>query len=103
MKSDQRAGVDIRTIAQLMGRGTIQMSMRYAHLSPDHNQAAVDRLIVFGSKRTPKRTPGKGEPVSSLQSHAKVAKLADAPDLGSGGATRGGSSPPFRTIPVLSI
>ena len=28
---------------------------------------------------------------------AKVAKLADAPDLGSGGATRGGSSPPFRT------
>src|ERR1700710_417457 len=44
--------------------------------------------------------------------HAKVAKLADAPDLGSGGAIRGGSSPPFRTIfspnieprtPALSI
>jgi hypothetical protein len=30
--------------------------------------------------------------------YAKVAKLADAPDLGSGGATHGGSSPPFRTI-----
>ena len=29
---------------------------------------------------------------------AKVAELADAPDLGSGGETRGGSSPPFRTI-----
>ena len=29
--------------------------------------------------------------------NAKVAKLADAPDLGSGGVTRGGSSPPFRT------
>ena len=29
--------------------------------------------------------------------HARVAELADAPDLGSGGATRGGSSPPFRT------
>ena len=28
---------------------------------------------------------------------AKVAELADAPDLGSGGETRGGSSPPFRT------
>ena len=26
-----------------------------------------------------------------------MAELADAPDLGSGGATRGGSSPPFRT------
>jgi hypothetical protein len=30
---------------------------------------------------------------------AKVAELADAPDLGSGGATHGGSSPPFRTNP----
>jgi integrase len=53
------AGVDIRTIAQLMGHGTIQMSMRYAHLSPDHNQSAVDRLVEFGPKGTPKRTPGK--------------------------------------------
>ena len=33
----------------------------------------------------------------SEQGNAKVAKLADAPDLGSGGATHGGSSPPFRT------
>ena len=29
--------------------------------------------------------------------HAKVAELADAPDLGSGGETHGGSTPPFRT------
>ena len=29
--------------------------------------------------------------------HAKVAELADAPDLGSGTARCGGSSPPFRT------
>ena len=28
---------------------------------------------------------------------ADVAKLVDAPDLGSGGATRGGSSPSIRT------
>jgi hypothetical protein len=42
-----------------MGHGTIQMSMRYAHLSPDHNQSAVDRLVEFGPKGTPKRTPGK--------------------------------------------
>jgi integrase len=53
------AGVDIRTIAQLMGHGTIQMSMRYAHLSPDHNQAAVDRLTTFGTERTPNRTSKK--------------------------------------------
>ena len=33
--------------------------------------------------------------------NAKVAELADAPDLGSGGETRGGSSPPFRTRLLL--
>jgi hypothetical protein len=33
---------------------------------------------------------------------AKVAELADAPDLGSGGETRGGSSPPFRTNPFCN-
>ena len=33
-----------------------------------------------------------------------MAELADAPDLGSGAARRGGSSPPFRTnIPLLQI
>jgi integrase len=39
--------VDIRTVAQLMGHRTIQMTMQYAHLAPDHNQSAVDRLASF--------------------------------------------------------
>jgi len=39
------AGVGIRTVAQLIGHSTIQMTMRYAHLSPEHTQAAVDRLV----------------------------------------------------------
>src|ERR1039457_854807 len=34
---------------------------------------------------------------SICETHARVAELADAPDLGSGGENRGGSSPPFRT------
>jgi integrase len=58
------ASVDIRTIAQLMGHGTIQMSMRYAHLSPDHNQAAVDRLEEYKIKGTPKRTPVQSKKVA---------------------------------------
>jgi hypothetical protein len=37
----------------------------------------------------------RGSPIEPAP--AKVAELADAPDLGSGGETRGGSSPPFRT------
>jgi hypothetical protein len=28
-----------------MGHSTIQMTMRYAHLAPEHTQAAVDRLV----------------------------------------------------------
>src|SRR5262249_27853502 len=40
--------------------------------------------------------PPRGRP-SSLSVRARGAKLADAPDLGSGGATRGGSNPPSRT------
>lgn len=39
------AGVDIRTVAQLMGHATIQMTMRYAHLAPEHNQGAVEKLV----------------------------------------------------------
>jgi site-specific recombinase XerD len=40
------AGVDLRTVAELMGHETIQMTMRYAHLAPAHKLAAVERLAV---------------------------------------------------------
>ena len=40
------AGVDLRTIADLMGHKTIQMTMRYAHLAPDHRASAVERLVT---------------------------------------------------------
>ncbi len=38
------AGVDIRTVAELMGHRTLQMTMRYAHLAPEHKAAAVAKL-----------------------------------------------------------
>lgn len=44
-------GTDLRTVAELMGHRTIQMTMRYAHLAPEHKQAAVDRLASFGKPR----------------------------------------------------
>jgi hypothetical protein len=45
------------------------------------------------------------EPSSPLviDFYAWVAKLADAPDLGSGGVTRGGSTPPPRTIFFMEL
>lgn len=40
------AGVDIYRIKTLMRHKTINMTMRYAHLSPDYSQGAVDLLTV---------------------------------------------------------
>ncbi|HWG20714.1 MAG TPA: site-specific integrase [Terracidiphilus sp.] len=44
------AGVDIRTVAALLGHSTIQMTMRYAHLAPNREQQAVDRLVPGSSQ-----------------------------------------------------
>jgi hypothetical protein len=43
------AGVDLRTVAELMGHKTIQMTMRYAHLALKHNLAAVEKLVSLTS------------------------------------------------------
>ena len=53
------------------------------------------------------RVPARGSVTNDLLCYsrfwfAKVAELADAPDLGSGTERCGGSSPPFRTIAVSS-
>jgi site-specific recombinase XerD len=38
------AGVDLRTVQELMGHKTIAMTVRYSHLAPKHTLAAVERL-----------------------------------------------------------
>jgi site-specific recombinase XerD len=40
------AGVDLRTVQvqELMGHTSIQITVRYSHLSPKHTLAAVERL-----------------------------------------------------------
>ncbi|MFN2266857.1 MAG: tyrosine-type recombinase/integrase, partial [Desulfonatronovibrio sp.] len=44
-------GTPLLTIKELMGHKTIEMTMRYAHLMPDHKREAVDKLSA--------RKPGK--------------------------------------------
>ena len=41
------AGVDLRTVAELLGHKKIQMTMRYAHLAPQHKLAALEKLNSF--------------------------------------------------------
>jgi site-specific recombinase XerD len=38
------AGVDLRTVQELMGHKSIQMTVRYSHLTPKHTLAAVELL-----------------------------------------------------------
>jgi site-specific recombinase XerD len=53
------AGVDLRSVQELMGHQSIEMTMRYAHLSPDHLRSAVQKLM------------GKPEPAPSSSEKPK--------------------------------
>jgi site-specific recombinase XerD len=46
------AGVDVRTIQELMGHKTIAMTVRYAHLAPKHTMAAVQCLDATAQSRS---------------------------------------------------
>lgn len=51
-------GVDLRTVGELLGHRTFQMTMRYAHLAADHKHEAVSRL----DKRTSTGRSAKRDP-----------------------------------------
>ena len=43
------AGVDLRTVQELMGHKNIEMTVRYSHLTPKHTLTAVQRLTATDS------------------------------------------------------
>jgi site-specific recombinase XerD len=55
------AGVDIRTVQELMGHKQITQTMRYAHLSPQHRTGALEKL----SAQLPPKAPPKQKPPKS--------------------------------------
>ena len=52
------AGVDLRTVAELLGHRTLQMVIRYSDLAPEHQASAVDRLVKARNKRDTKSDTG---------------------------------------------
>lgn len=57
-------GTDLRTVQDLMGHKTITMTQRYAHLSPEHQREAVQRLADEESTDTKTDTTKKQEAAS---------------------------------------
>ena len=45
------AGVDLNTVRELLGHKSIAMTLRYAHLAPEHKAAAVESLVKGGGRR----------------------------------------------------
>ena len=72
------AGVDLATVKELLGHETLEMTMRYAHLAPQHSAQAVERLtgLFISAAPTPEAPTGAGgarreHAVSGRQSTAK--------------------------------
>jgi hypothetical protein len=66
------AGVDLRTVAELMGHRTIQMTMRYAHLAPDHKQSAVERLVKSSRAGKSRRKQSATRSATASEKRSKV-------------------------------
>jgi len=81
------AGVDLRTVQELLGHKTVAMTLRYSHPSPAHQLAAVQRLdpkptgtaTGTGEKAAANAEPERQKPLVSqgLLSGPRVTRTLD--------------------------
>lgn len=57
------AGVDLRTVQELMGHKSIEMTLRYSHLSPQHTRTAMETLEARFSVPSP--APSHNTPLNA--------------------------------------
>jgi hypothetical protein len=81
------AGVDLRTVQELLGNKTLVMTLRYAHLSPAHRLDAVQRLNRADSVDASSTTSSTSDRTRSRAVRTGGVDLLDGSDeSGSGGA-----------------
>jgi site-specific recombinase XerD len=66
------AGVDLRTVQELLSHKEIKMTLRYTHLSPTHKRAAIETLERRFSGKSPANFPNIPA-VTISQKRAKIA------------------------------
>jgi hypothetical protein len=103
------AGVDLRTVQELMVHKTLAMTLRYAHLSPAHQLDAVQRLNREPTATTTatdaepaKVARGGGAEVLTLPKETSGGALDRTGDLGIM-SRRPGSQPSLRSCVLSSV
>jgi len=71
------AGVPLKTVQELMGHKTIQMTARYAHLSPGHLQNAVELLSGGNGHQTATRERKKPTATRTATRAKKATRRGD--------------------------
>ncbi len=60
------AGVDLRTVVELADHKSMAMTIRYAHLAPEHTASAIERIARVSDQVSPQVSPRrKGHSVRS--------------------------------------
>jgi integrase len=99
------AGVDIRTVQELMGHSTITMTMRYAHLSPTHlreavNKASLGQSMVKSANGTVTKTVTKQNQPVTVEKKETAEAFEELAGIGGGaGRVRTAASQFCRLLP----